>query len=208
MHFWWKPGFQMKIYLGRILKENLYIALLFHSAIYLYNVHNVRSSEGLPLTSIYIIVLLSIRLCIFYCKWYDTYHDKHEAIFDMYQRYILSGFRQKLDISTNFHRNLGILMTNLSKMYCLKYHVSTCKMNDTICIVLPKYRYNWYNAIWYRAIIYKAGTDKTNVTIIQTKPKLFYIMLMLFDVCYCLLHFLHSFCSSTYTYIIIHFLDK
>ncbi len=26
---------------------------------------------------------------------YDTYHDTHEAIFDMYQRYILSGFRQK-----------------------------------------------------------------------------------------------------------------
>ncbi len=43
-----------------------------------------------------------IGLCIVYFKWYDTYHDTDEAIFDMY-RYILSDFRpQKLDISTNF----------------------------------------------------------------------------------------------------------
>ncbi len=46
---------------------------------------------------------LLLGLCIIYFKRYDTYHDTHEVIFDMYQRYILSGFRpNKLDISTNF----------------------------------------------------------------------------------------------------------
>ncbi len=34
-------------------------------------------------------------LYIFYFMWYDTYHDTHEAIFDMYQWYILSGFKPK-----------------------------------------------------------------------------------------------------------------
>ncbi len=34
----------------------------------------------------------------------DTYHDTHEVIFDMYQRYILFGFRpKKLDIFGNFN---------------------------------------------------------------------------------------------------------
>ncbi len=33
----------------------------------------------------------------------------------------------------------------LAKMYCLKYHVN--KMNDMICIIMPKYRYNRYIAI-------------------------------------------------------------
>ncbi len=37
-------------------------------------------------------------LYIFYFNRYDTYHDTHEVIFDMYQQYILSGF----DMSTNF----------------------------------------------------------------------------------------------------------
>ncbi len=37
----------------------------------------------------------SVGLCIVYFKLYDTYHNTHEAIFDMYQQYILSGFRQK-----------------------------------------------------------------------------------------------------------------
>ncbi len=42
-------------------------------------------------------------LCIVYFKRYDMYQDTHEAIIDIYQRYILFGFRQKrLDISTNF----------------------------------------------------------------------------------------------------------
>ncbi len=46
---------------------------------------------------------LNVRLCIVYFKQYDTYHDTYKAIFNMYQRYILSGFRQKnLHISTNF----------------------------------------------------------------------------------------------------------
>ncbi len=44
-----------------------------------------------------------IGLCIVYLKQYDTYHDTHEAIFDMYQQYILSGFRPiQFYISTNF----------------------------------------------------------------------------------------------------------
>ncbi len=29
-----------------------------------------------------------LGLCIIYFKWYDTYHDTHEVIFDMYQQYI------------------------------------------------------------------------------------------------------------------------
>ncbi len=43
-----------------------------------------------------------LRLYIIYFKWYDAYHDTHEAK-NMYQWYILSGFRpKKLDRSTNF----------------------------------------------------------------------------------------------------------
>ncbi len=43
-----------------------------------------------------------LGLYIVYIKRYDTY-DTDEAIFDMYQQYILSDFRPKnLDISTNF----------------------------------------------------------------------------------------------------------
>ncbi len=54
---------------------------------------------------------LEIGLCIIYFKRYDTYHNTHEAIFDMYQRYMLSGFRpKKIDISTNF----SILMAEIS----------------------------------------------------------------------------------------------
>ncbi len=34
-----------------------------------------------------------VGLCIIYFKRYDTYHDTHEVIFDMYK---------KIDISTNF----------------------------------------------------------------------------------------------------------
>ncbi len=34
-----------------------------------------------------------LGLCIVYFKRYDTYHDTHEVIFDMYQRYIWSGFK-------------------------------------------------------------------------------------------------------------------
>ncbi len=33
-----------------------------------------------------------IGLYIIYFMRYDTYHDTHEVMFDMYQRYILSGF--------------------------------------------------------------------------------------------------------------------
>ncbi len=48
-------------------------------------------------------MLRGLGLCIVYFKRYDTYHDTHEAIFDMYQRYILSGFRpNKLGMFTNF----------------------------------------------------------------------------------------------------------
>ncbi len=44
-----------------------------------------------------------LGLCIVYFKQYDTYHDTHEAIFNMYQRYVLSGFRlKKIDTSKNF----------------------------------------------------------------------------------------------------------
>ncbi len=37
-----------------------------------------------------------VGLCIVYFKRYGTYHDTMiHMIFDMYQQYILSGFRQK-----------------------------------------------------------------------------------------------------------------
>ncbi len=36
-----------------------------------------------------------LGLCIVYFKRYDTCHDTHEAIFDMYQHYVLSGFMPK-----------------------------------------------------------------------------------------------------------------
>ncbi len=36
-----------------------------------------------------------LGLCIVYFKRYYTYHDTYEGIFDMYQRYISSGFRKK-----------------------------------------------------------------------------------------------------------------
>ncbi len=32
-------------------------------------------------------------LYVIYFKRYDTYHDTHEVIFDIYQQYIFSGFR-------------------------------------------------------------------------------------------------------------------
>ncbi len=32
-----------------------------------------------------------VGLFIIYFKQYNTYHDTHEVIFDMYQQYILSG---------------------------------------------------------------------------------------------------------------------
>ncbi len=51
-----------------------------------------------------------IGLYIVYFMRYDTYYDTHEVIFDMYQQYILSDFKQKNLIR---HRNLGILMTKI-----------------------------------------------------------------------------------------------
>ncbi len=57
-----------------------------------------------------------VGLCIIYFKRYDTYHDTHEAIFDMYQRYILSSFftKKNLIYPQSFHRKLEILMTKIS----------------------------------------------------------------------------------------------
>ncbi len=49
----------------------------------------------------------SVGLCIVYFKLYDTYHNTHEAIFDMYQQYILSGFRQKHLIYTQISQEFG-----------------------------------------------------------------------------------------------------
>ncbi len=46
-------------------------------------------------------------LCIVYFKRYDTYHDTHQAISDMYQRYILSGFRPKKIIYPQISWDLG-----------------------------------------------------------------------------------------------------
>ncbi len=57
-----------------------------------------------------------LGLYIIYFKQYNTYHDIHEVIFDIYQRYILSGFRQnKIDISTKSQWILRLLMTKYSK---------------------------------------------------------------------------------------------
>ncbi len=59
----------------------------------------------------------SLGLCIVYLKWYDTYHNTHEAIFDMYQQYILSGSPSPSTKQTSYihklHGNLGILMTKI-----------------------------------------------------------------------------------------------
>ncbi len=57
--------------------------------------------------------VLQIGLLNIYFKRYDTYHNTYVAIFDMYQWYILSGFRPKqLDVY-KFHWNLGILITKI-----------------------------------------------------------------------------------------------
>ncbi len=59
-------------------------------------------------------VWLPLGLCIIYFMRCDTYHDIHEAIFDMYQQCILSGFRQKPWYIHKFHGNLWILMTQIT----------------------------------------------------------------------------------------------
>ncbi len=49
-------------------------------------------------------VLSRLGLYLIYFKWYNTYHDTQEVIFDMYQQYILSVFRPKkihVHVSTN-----------------------------------------------------------------------------------------------------------
>ncbi len=55
----------------------------------------------------------------FYFKQYNTYHNTHEAIFNMYQRYIMSGFRPKKliypDISWEFGYFNDQNILNLSK---------------------------------------------------------------------------------------------
>ncbi len=72
-----------------------------------------------------------------YFKRYDTYHVTHKAIFNMYQRYILSGLDQKNLIYPQISQEFGNFndqnIQNVSKNVSLKYCVS--KKNDTICIV-------------------------------------------------------------------------
>ncbi len=47
--------------------------------------------------------MLLLELYIVYLKQYDTYYDTHEAIFYMYEQYILfSLIPKKHDMSTNF----------------------------------------------------------------------------------------------------------
>ncbi len=54
---------------------------------------------------------IHLAINIIHFKQHDIYHDTHEAIFNMYQRYILFGFRlNKLDMFTNF---MGILMVKI-----------------------------------------------------------------------------------------------
>ncbi len=48
-----------------------------------------------------------LGLYIIYFKWYDTSLDTHEVTFDMFQRYILSGFRQKKLICPNISWEFG-----------------------------------------------------------------------------------------------------
>ncbi len=74
-----------------------------------------------------------LGLCIVYFMQYDTYHDTHEAIFDMYQRYILSKKLTWPQISCEFGNFNDQNNINLSKMYHFKYRLT--KMNDTICII-------------------------------------------------------------------------
>ncbi len=69
------------------------------------------------------------------CKWYNTHHDTHEAIFDMYQRYICLASNQTILIYPQISQEFGNFndqnIINLSKN--LKYIIT--KMNDTICII-------------------------------------------------------------------------
>ncbi len=69
------------------------------------------STKSLP------VVVSVVWLCIIYFKWYDTYYDTHvhEAIFDMYQQYILSVLDQKNLIFGNFNdQNIRTLIKNVS----------------------------------------------------------------------------------------------
>ncbi len=89
-------------------------------------------------------------LGIVYFKRYNTYHYTHEVIHDMYQLYILSVLDQKNLIYPQFKK----------KMYRLKYCLT--KINDTICILQPKYQYNQYILIRYRALLLLfIGQDKS-----------------------------------------------
>ncbi len=58
-------------------------------------------------------------LCIVYFKRYDTYHDAHKAIFDMYTQNILYGFRPKNLIYPQISQEFGNFndqnILNLSK---------------------------------------------------------------------------------------------
>ncbi len=80
-----------------------------------------------------------LGLCIVYFKLYDVYHDTHEAIFDMYQWYILSGFSPKKNLiypqisqEFGYFSNQNIL--NLSKNVSFEVLIRLTKMNDTISI--------------------------------------------------------------------------
>ncbi len=77
-------------------------------------IHELASSDvSIPSQSLNCIVL-PLSLYILYFRRYDTYHDTHEVIFDVYQRYILSGFRPKTWYVHKFDGNFGILMTKLT----------------------------------------------------------------------------------------------
>ncbi len=54
-----------------------------------------------------------LGLCIIHFKRYNTYHDIHEAIFDMYQQYILSGFSPPKIIYLQISKEFGNLMTKI-----------------------------------------------------------------------------------------------
>ncbi len=83
---------------------------------------------------------------------YDTYHNTHEVIFDMYQWYILSDFRPKINWYVHkFHGNFND-QNNLNLSKNVSFGVS-CKLK-------------WM--IWY--VTYSQSIDTTDISWYDKEP--------------------------------------
>ncbi len=104
---------------------------------------------------------LVFGLYIVYFKQYDKYHNT--IYMNWYSIHINDTFCLVLDnnkktISTNFMGFWEYYWPKYTKFKqkCIVCSIVLTKMNDTICIALPKYQYNWYASIRYRAhILYR-----------------------------------------------------